>query len=69
MSLLYFINGYVSTKRVQKFLAAPEVEKHGSELSREQNGARRDQAESVSTNSKMWARGMKVLRVRQTGGV
>ncbi|XP_033648066.1 ATP-binding cassette sub-family C member 9-like [Asterias rubens] len=47
MSLLYFINGYVSTKRVQKFLAAPEVEKHGSELSREQNGARRDQAESV----------------------
>ena len=26
MSLLYFINGIVSTKRIQKFLAAPEVE-------------------------------------------
>ena len=47
MSLLMFINGVVSTNRVQKFLAGPEVEED-SDQGRQQNGNDPRQAGPVS---------------------
>ncbi|XP_022081211.1 ATP-binding cassette sub-family C member 9-like [Acanthaster planci] len=48
MSLLMFINGVVSTNRVQKFLSGPEVEDE-SDVDRGQNGAERQAGPADTT--------------------